>query len=53
MHRYNFRHSDLIVAADFNLRAQFADVLDQVVGEGIVVIEYENHCGPLLSAFTG
>ena len=34
---------DLIIAAHFNLRAQFADVLDEVVGERIVVIEDENH----------
>ena len=38
----DFFHGDLIVAANFNLRAQFADVLDEVVGEGIVVVENEN-----------
>ena len=40
---------DLIVAAHFNLRPQFADVLDQVVGEGIVVVEDENQCQALLN----
>ena len=38
----DFFQRDLIVAAHFDLRAQFADVLDEVVGEGIVVIEDEN-----------
>jgi hypothetical protein len=51
MHARDFGHCDLIVAADFDvklaviviLRAQFADVLHQVVGERIVVVEDENH----------
>ncbi len=43
MHRFDVADRDLIVAANLNLRAQFADVLDQVVGERIVVVEYENH----------
>src|SRR5271167_1992232 len=34
---------DLIVAPHLNLSAQFADVLDEVVSEGIVVVENENH----------
>jgi hypothetical protein len=41
-HRFYLLHRDLVVAADFNFLTQFADVLDQVVGKGIVVIEYEN-----------
>jgi hypothetical protein len=35
--------SDLIVAADFHLRAQFAQHLHQVVGERIVIVEDKNH----------
>ena len=35
-------HRNLIVAADFHLCSQLADVLDQVVSERIVVVEYEN-----------
>src|ERR1700722_19807891 len=37
-------HRDVIVAPDLDFGAQFADVLDQVVGERIVVVEYENQC---------
>ena len=32
----------LVIAANLNLRAQFSNVLDQVVGERIVVIEDED-----------
>src|SRR5580658_5175721 len=59
-HALDFAHRDLIVAAHFDmsrgvdLRAQFADILHQVVGEGIVVVEYEDHALALLiSAYTG
>ena len=41
-HGIDFFHGDLIVAAHLDFRAQFADVLDQVVSERIVVVEYEN-----------
>ena len=41
----HFVDGDLVVASHLNLCAQFADVLDQVVGERIVVVEYENHVG--------
>src|SRR5271166_1515567 len=43
VHGFDFRHCDLIVAADFDFCAQFAEILDEVVREGIVVIEDENH----------
>jgi len=33
---------DLIVAANLDLRAQLADVLNEVVSERIVIVEYEN-----------
>ena len=36
--RLNFARRQLIVAADEHLRAQLAHVLDQVVGEGVVVV---------------
>ena len=38
-----FVDRDLVVAAHVDLCAQFAHVLDQVVGERVVVIENENH----------
>src|SRR5271168_4695637 len=33
----------LIVAAHLDFRAQFAQILHQVVGEGIVIVEDKNH----------
>jgi len=44
----NFTDRDLVVAADNNLVPQFADVLHQVVGKGIVVVEDEDHVVCLL-----
>src|ERR1051326_1940051 len=44
---------DLIIAANFDFCAQFAEILDQVISEGIVVIENENQvCGLLIPAYT-
>ena len=31
-------HRHLVVAEDANVRAEFAEVLDEVVGEGVVVV---------------
>ena len=41
--RFHLGHADLIVAADFNLRPQLSQILDEVVGERIVVVEHEDH----------
>ena len=41
-HLLDLANRDLIVAANFDFCAQFAEVLDQVVGERIVIVEYEN-----------
>src|ERR1700675_3732762 len=41
-HVLDLTHGHLIVTANLDLGAQFPDVLDQVVGERIVVLEYEN-----------
>ncbi len=43
MQRFNLFHRQLVVAAHHDLRAQFAQVLDQVVGERIVVVEDKDH----------
>src|SRR3954463_13688215 len=43
LHFFNFLRRNLIVAAHLYLLAQLAQVLDQVVSEGIVIIEDENH----------
>src|ERR1700733_16046154 len=42
VHFLDLAHRDLIVTTDFHLGARLPDVLDQVVGEGIVIVEYEN-----------
>ena len=34
---------DLVIAPHFDLRPQFAQILHQVVGERIVIVENENH----------
>ena len=36
---------DLIIAADFHDGSHLAKVLDEVVGEGVVVIDDEEHAG--------
>ena len=41
-HRFDFFNSDLIVAANLDLCSQFSDVLNQVVGKRIVIVEDEN-----------
>src|SRR5207249_644540 len=38
--RFNLVNGDLIVAADLDPLAQFAEILDQVVSERIVIIDY-------------
>ena len=43
LERLNLLDGQLVVAIDLDLRAQFAQVLDKVVGERIVVVEDENH----------
>lgn len=35
--------SDLVVAMDLHFHTQFSKVLNQVVGEGIVVVDHEQH----------
>src|ERR1051325_7453353 len=41
-HGFNLFYCDLIIPAHLNFGSQFSNVLDQVVSEGIVVIENEN-----------
>src|SRR4051812_40626347 len=42
-HGFNFGHGHLIIATHFNLSPQLAEILHQVVGEGVVVVQDENH----------
>ena len=43
-HRSDFIDCDLVVAPDDRTLTKLAQVLDEVVGEGIVVVEDETHC---------
>ena len=43
LHGLDLSDRDLIVAAHLDLRAEFPEILHQVVGEGIVVVENEDH----------
>jgi hypothetical protein len=50
----NLAYRHLIIAANLDFGAQLADVLHQVVGKRIVIIEYENQAAALLiSDYTG
>ena len=49
LHGLDLGNCDLVVAANLDLRAQFPEVLNQVVGKGIVVVENENHEAPILA----
>ena len=44
---------DLVIAVDPHLFTQLAEVLHQVVGEGVVVVDHEQHDGVNLSARLG
>src|SRR5579864_2380044 len=52
-HALDLVHGNLVVAAHLDLGAQFSEVLDQVVGERIVVVEYENQATAPLLDYTG
>ena len=40
---FDFVHGELVVAADIDFGTQLAQILDEVVGEGVVVVEDEDH----------
>ena len=40
---FQFLDGYLVIAANYHFRTQFSQVLDQVVGKGIVVIQDKNH----------
>ncbi len=42
-HRRNLLQGDTVVAGDHRVPAQLAQVLDEVVGKRIVIINYQNH----------
>ena len=45
----NLLRGDLVVAADKWIRPQFSKILDEVIGEGIVVIDDKDHDGKKLA----
>jgi len=42
-HRLNLLDTDLVVAMNHGIGSQFPEILDEIVGEGIVVVEDEDH----------
>src|SRR5437667_291092 len=40
---FDLAHGDLIIPADHHLGTQFSQILNEVIGERVVVVEDENH----------
>src|SRR5436853_3013925 len=40
---FNFGNLDLIIAVNFRVLAQFSQILDEIIGKRIIVIDYQNH----------
>ena len=51
LHLRNLLQADLVITEDPHIHPQLAQVLDQVVGEGIVVVDNEDHGSGLGSKF--
>ena len=55
-HRVDFIERDLVVEIDFNIRAEFAEIVIQVVSERVVIIDEQNHrflhCSASSTAFS-
>src|SRR6266487_6705458 len=45
-HRGDVRRRDLVVAKHPDVRAQFAQILHQIPGEGIVIVDHQDHVRP-------
>jgi hypothetical protein len=43
MEAFDIRHANLIVSAHLDLRTQLTQILHQVVGKRVVVVEDEDH----------
>ena len=43
MKGFDFRNRGLVVAFHHDVRAEHVEVLDDVVGEGVVIVNHENH----------
>ena len=51
-HPLDFLRRDLVIAADLHLLSQLAQILDQVVSEGIVIVEDEYHARTSTTSLT-
>jgi len=49
MHLGNFIQSNLVVSFNDEIRSQFAKILDEVVGKGIVIVDHQHHMDWALS----
>src|SRR5579859_6410981 len=47
LHPLDFRDGHLVVSTQLDLLPHFPEILHQVVGERVVVVEDEDHCFPL------
>src|SRR5258708_8566493 len=52
LHGFDFVNRDLVVAADFDLCSEFPEILNQVVGKRIVIVENEDHRNNLSVVYT-
>ena len=43
LHGFDIGNRELIVSANFDLGTEFSEVLNQVVGKGIVIVENKDH----------
>src|SRR2546426_7476352 len=39
---FNFRDLDLIIAVNFQVLAQFTQILHEIIGKRIIIIDYQN-----------
>ncbi len=53
MKGFNLLDRQFVVAADLDLRAEFAQVLNEVISEGVVVVQDEHHNKIKCTAWTG
>src|SRR6185503_10344694 len=50
LHRARLLHRQLIIPADFHFGIQFAEILHQVVGERVVIIDHQDHRGDTIAS---
>lgn len=45
-------HRDLVIAVDFNVLSQIAQILDQIVGKTVIIIDKQDHAQNVRQGFT-